>query len=1064
MMNKKRRPFSKDSLRIPEKANLVLNVILIAMLLIVLRIWHLGIIQHEKKWEEARKPQRKVIIEPSRRATIRDRFNVPLAINKVQYNASVIYSQLMHIPRLCTKVDEKGKRVKCYRRKEYITQLALLLGNELNIDSERLEDLIYSKASYYYQLPFTIKEDITESEYYRLKLLEKDWPGIHVQSVPRRYYPLGRVAGDLIGYMGAINREEYESILQEIKELEKYTNAQTAGEMAELPVGINSEEEAEQRLAELRERAYTINDYIGKTGIEGYFEESLRGFQGKKSYYSDARGNFLRELPNSKEPLPGQRLLLSISAELQEFAENLLIMNEKVRHARMTTIEQVKKTVMALKQPWIKGGAIVAMDPNNGEILALASYPRYDPNDFIFSGNPDIQQQKRSNVRRWLENEQFLAEIWDQKRPLQREYYDKPQERCCEEELLLTWEEYLKIILPQNHPVMGVLNQAKTLEKAIAMQKEIENNRPENILPGLSTAYDRTLTFDLLRLAVNREMFSEELLKKTGAQTLSFYRDASAAMTTIKDVVYKMSKDLFHEIDFKKWRKENEKEFLKKKRMEEKALKKKAKSYLDYFDAEENSQFQQFWEKEKWKLITLFLTGRGKSKDNPYAAHFLTWQQELAKGAHPTVEWRRAYEILKKSIRGLNLRLTHEYLKTLRSFSDLTRPLSGRYRYVRKEKGGIQLEKHLAAAFYPKNGFGFGRSQAYRQAATLGSIFKLVTAYEGIVQHCSKLGKMPLESSALNPLEMVDQVYYHKKELHVGYTKDGNPLPRFYKGGRMPRSMNPTLGKMDILRAIETSSNPYFALLAGDVLANPHDLADAARLFSFGSRTGIDLPGEIAGNVPSDLDTNRTGLYSTAIGQHTLVVTPLQTCVMLSAIANQGKILKPKILKMAVDQSAVRSVLPSPVLVKNTIFMPNAVRHLLLEGMRRVVIKTHAGSLSSLSHLYHDYPEAISDYIELKNQLIGKTSTAEAVENIDLDLEKGTNIYTHVWFGGIAFRDNQKETFIFKDSFGNPEIVVAVYLRFGAYGKEGAPLAAQMVKKWREIKEKVKLSNKLEKR
>ncbi len=265
------------------------------------------------------------------------------------------------------------------------------------------------------------------------------------------------------------------------------------------------------------------------------------------------------------------------------------------------------------------------------------------------------------------------------------------------------------------------------------------------------------------------------------------------------------------------------------------------------------------------------------------------------------------------------------------------------------------------------------------------------------------------------------------------------------------------MGHLDLIKAIEFSSNPYFALLAGDVLYSPEDLGDAARQFSFGSRTGIDLPAEIAGKVPDDLSTNRTGLYSFSIGQHTLVVTPLQTGVMLSALANGGKVVKPQIIKFAVGQpSDQREAIKSyPLIVNRALFMPPIVQNMLLEGMRKVVIKTQETSLKSLSRFYKDYPEAISDYIELRDELIGKTSTAEVVENLNLDRERGTNMYTHVWFGGIAFRkEGSRHAITLRDGLGQPELVVVIYLKYGAFGKEAAPMAAQIVRKWREIKER----------
>jgi cell division protein FtsI/penicillin-binding protein 2 len=304
--------------------------------------------------------------------------------------------------------------------------------------------------------------------------------------------------------------------------------------------------------------------------------------------------------------------------------------------------------------------------------------------------------------------------------------------------------------------------------------------------------------------------------------------------------------------------------------------------------------------------------------------------------------------------------------------------------------------------------------------------------------------------SKLNPLEMVDHTHRRGKDLCVGYDAKGTPLPRSYKGGRLPRSTH-VMGKLDLLRALENSSNPYFSILAGDILKSPEDLAVAARQFSYGARTGIELPAEIPGHIPSDLSTNRTGLYSTAIGQHSLVVTPLQAAVMLSTIANGGHVLKPKIVKLAASAGS-NQLIQYPTVLQREIFMPAIIRKILLEGMRRVVVRTQEDHIGNLSRFYRDYPEAISDYIDLKDELVGKTSTAEVMENIDLDLHLGTNMYQHVWFGGISF--NYDNGIVFKDKFGNPELVVVVYLRYGSYGKEAAPVAAQIVQKWREIKQR----------
>lgn len=1111
------------SLNIPGKANRLLNIILVVMIMIVIRIWHLTVIQYDLKVDESRKPQRKVIIEPAKRGTIRDRYNIPLAINKIQYQAAVVYSQLKEIPAVSWTLDADGKKVRRYNRKEYITKLATLLAEELNLNAERIEDLIYSKASFYFQYPFVIKEDLSEEEYYRLKMLEKDWLGIHVQAIPRRFYPKNKVAGDIVGYMGAINKNEYEKIIREIKSLHTFIQDYDNGKDPTFPDKVNSYEGALERIQELEAYAYTIHDSVGKGGIEGKFEQFLRGYHGKKSFYSDARGNFLRELPGTRLPLSGQRILLTISSELQEYAEKLLAQNERIRQAQVSGVDRKERIKRSKRQPWIKGGAIVAMEPETGDILALASYPRFNPNDFITSGNPEINKQKKSNILRWFESEYYLADIWDQKRPLERERYNDDKEQFFDDERTMDWKTYLGFILPEDNPVKKEIETIKTIEGALKLQTSVEKlldltgqkdpywlfnclynsegHHPykQRALPldakssierclkehaveiaiirehidthfkSICNNYDKVLLVDLCRMAVPSHLFTPEVALKIGQQSLDDYRNASAAASPVIEAVHAMSRELFHDLSFNPWRKNNEKVFLKQKRMDEKLAKVYPKPYIEYLDAEEKAMFHQFWVNNSDKILTLFLTGKLIAKPTeellPYYEHFLSWQQELQAGAHNNEPWAPFYRIIKQATESLDANLIPYYLKTLRSYHQMNRPLLGRYRHLRKDTEGKQLEKHLAAAFYPLYGYGYGRSQGYRQATTQGSIFKLITAYEALIQRIKKMKGEVINLRNLNPLEIVDTTHRKGKEIFLGFTQDGTPIPQQYKGGRLLKSASKSIGRLDLLKALETSSNPYFSLLAGDILDSPDDLARAAKQFCYGSLTGIDLPGEIPGKVPEDLMENRTGLYAIANGQHSLVVTPLQTAVFLSALANKGKVLKPNIVKLTVankfheDRKQGNNVIRySPIEIKRMIFLPDIVRGMLIEGMRRVVQKQHKDSINRLSNFYRDYPEAISDYIDLKNQFVGKTSTSESMENIDLDTDYGTNLYTHVWFGGIAFDRNIKsvgdDIIVYSDASGKADIVVIVYLRYGAFGSEAAPLAAQIVKKWREIKSK----------
>lgn len=1134
----KRRPLKTPSMDLPEKANLILNIILIAFIMITLRLWYLSVIQYDQRLEESRKPQRRLVMEGAKRGTIRDRFNIPLAINKIQYQAAIIYAPLKDIPMYKTEMGPDGQRVKRFKRKTYIAELAALLAEELELDPERIEDLIYSKAAFFSHIPYVIKEDITEKEYYRLKMLEKDWPGIQVQKTSKRYYPQGRVAGDILGYMGAINKSELEKVTTELKTLETWIENFDQGLEEPFPKGIESWDQAQRRLKDLQEKAYSINDFVGKGGVEGFFEEELRGYRGKKIYFSDSKGNFLKEMAGSRRPQSGKRLLLTISSELQAYAEKLLIQNENIREAKVSKKEA--RSSSPQRQPWIKGGAIIAMDPNNGEVIAMASHPRFDPNDFIPAGSPEMRKQKRGQIQRWFENEQYLAQIWDQQRGMERENFDSRHGALGEESSLLTWQVFLGYILPINHPILKVLEQNNSLQAAHELQTflqktlnsfgnpslyallnflypEEEGHRPfqkkshlaqENLLSKsmdekeaqairlllnpffkeLSYNYDKVLLADLYQLVLHQEIYPASLLSKTGDQTLGVYRDASAAASLLKEHLKNLLKPLFHEHHFKKWRKENEKSFLKEVREMEISKGQYHRPYLDHFDHIENVFFQNFWDKNHLIFLETFLKGKSEETVDelltPYLADLEAWNKEIAQGSHQQINWIGFYKILQDATKNLEHTELMDYLGSLRNYEQLNRPLYGRYHFLRKNPDQTQVEKHLAAGFYPVYGFGYGRSNAYRQATTQGSIFKLVTAYEALIQKFQRLNELYPSYDKLNPFTMIDQVFRKGKQLFVGYHMDGTPIPQMYHGGRLLKSSISQIGKIDLLKALETSSNPYFSLLAGEIFESPMDLHKAAKLFGFGSLTNIQLPYEIKGKLPTDLEKNRTGLYAMANGQHTLIVTPLQTSVMLSAIANGGKVLQPKILKMTIGKKHSKSeknlqksldalkiqypifekffayekeselIQAHPAVVNKQLFMPSIVRNILLEGMRRVVNRQLNESLISLSRIYKGQPEAISDYLDLQNQLIGKTSTAEKVENLDFDLLHGTNTYTHIWFGGISFLDdcNDPDIVVFRDRFGRPELVVVVYLRFGTWGKEAAPIAAQIVKKWREIK------------
>lgn len=155
--------------------------------------------------------------------------------------------------------------------------------------------------------------------------------GINIVVEPVRQYTSGSLASHILGYAGKINSQEYEQ----------------------------------------RKSTYGSNDIIGKTGIEYVFEEYLKGKNGTKQIDMAVDGTTTAEYV-SKEATAGSDVVLTIDANLQKVTEDVLASN----------IQKIASGGFG-KAYNAKAGACVVMNVNSGEVLAMASYPNYDPSDFV---------------------------------------------------------------------------------------------------------------------------------------------------------------------------------------------------------------------------------------------------------------------------------------------------------------------------------------------------------------------------------------------------------------------------------------------------------------------------------------------------------------------------------------------------------------------------------------------------------------------------------------------------------------------------------------------------------
>ena len=149
-------------------------------------------------------------------------------------------------------------------------------------------------------------------------------PGVHVVAEQQREYTNGLLYGELLGYTGPLNSDEY---------------------------------------ANLKDAGYSSEDTIGKAGLEAYYESVLRGTYGQESAALDTNGQPIPGLVTSiSSPVPGSSLTLSINARDQALAQKAL--------------------QWGLSAAGVKMGVIIVENPQHGEILAMVSLPGYDDNLF----------------------------------------------------------------------------------------------------------------------------------------------------------------------------------------------------------------------------------------------------------------------------------------------------------------------------------------------------------------------------------------------------------------------------------------------------------------------------------------------------------------------------------------------------------------------------------------------------------------------------------------------------------------------------------------------------------
>lgn len=191
--------------------------------------------------------------------------------------------------------------------------------------------------------PVPVAADIDEELEIFLTERAAEFPGVDVHRETVRTYPYGAVAAHVIGYVGRISPEEYEQRMG------------TEDEPIDNP------------------KPYEPDDNIGKTGVEQIFEDDLRGKPGVQTVEVDARGEVIRTIEYDP-PVRGNDIQLTIDLDVQMLTEQRLVAGMEA------TRRHKPKNGPPTKAP---AGSAIVLDPETGAVIAMASYPTYNPEEFV---------------------------------------------------------------------------------------------------------------------------------------------------------------------------------------------------------------------------------------------------------------------------------------------------------------------------------------------------------------------------------------------------------------------------------------------------------------------------------------------------------------------------------------------------------------------------------------------------------------------------------------------------------------------------------------------------------
>jgi penicillin-binding protein 2 len=318
-------------MNVPRLRLSILGVIILGLFAALFaRAYDLQIVRSPEYQVQAEENRVRLLHVPAPRGRILDRNGKVLVDNRIAVVVAVDRTEFRQL-------SEEGQ-----------TRVLFLLTHELNqvghdLELEEIRARIFDERFSPYA-PVPIAEDVPEELKIYLEEHSEDFPAVTVERTAVRSYPYGPVASDVIGYVGKVNESELEEV---------------AGNT---------------------DKPYDLNDDIGKSGIEKSYEEHLRGTPGLRQIEVDAEGNPVRVI-GERLPESGSDVVLSIDAGLQALAQQRLEQGLEEARERPPSGDGLPHQGTR--------GAVMVQDPNNGQVLAMASYPTYDPRSFVNGIDPE---------------------------------------------------------------------------------------------------------------------------------------------------------------------------------------------------------------------------------------------------------------------------------------------------------------------------------------------------------------------------------------------------------------------------------------------------------------------------------------------------------------------------------------------------------------------------------------------------------------------------------------------------------------------------------------------------